>query len=293
MPTLQMSRASATPRCNSWRNTRPATRVSLLALGVGSWRWVTSAYYQGQSIRKSVIDVPPSLLPVKRYRILHRELPNTYVAFKTESPTTEAVSKMKGRSKKPANAAEPAENAPKGTGFLKLPAARGRIADNLVTGRPWYTDLTVPLIWDLDEMERQRKRQPGTSIERLWFQAICYQRSKLMKLIAKDDMWDTEAEKVFVEAFWEALDSLYAQEAAATERRQPNGNRAVRGPQRRHPPPADPGEDTNAAADGPRRPVRQGRPPKINPHAPGRRLAAHRPPRPLAERPRPRAAGSG
>src|SRR5262245_37485633 len=67
-------------------------------------------------------------------------------------------------------------------------------------------------------MERQRKKQPGTSIERLWFLAICYQRSKLMKLIAEDDMWDTEAEKTFVEAFWQTLDSLYAQEAAATER---------------------------------------------------------------------------
>jgi CRISPR-associated protein Cas8a1/Csx13 len=39
-----------------------------------------------------------------------------------------------------------------------------------------------------------------------------------MKLIAEEDMWDTEAEKVFVDAFWETLDSLYAQEAAATER---------------------------------------------------------------------------
>ena len=39
-----------------------------------------------------------------------------------------------------------------------------------------------------------------------------------MKLIAESDMWDTEAEKVFVEAFWETLDSLYAQEAAATQR---------------------------------------------------------------------------
>ena len=45
-----------------------------------------------------------------------------------------------------------------------------------------------------------------------------------MKLIAEDDMWDTEAEKIFVEAFWEALDSLYAQEAAATER---GGSRTV------------------------------------------------------------------
>jgi CRISPR-associated protein Cas8a1/Csx13 len=73
-------------------------------------------------------------------------------------------------------------------------------------------------------MERQRKRQPGVSVERLWFQAVRYQRGKLMKLIAEDDMWDTEAEKLFVEAFWEALDSLYAQEAAATER---GGSRSV------------------------------------------------------------------
>jgi CRISPR-associated protein Cas8a1/Csx13 len=39
-----------------------------------------------------------------------------------------------------------------------------------------------------------------------------------MKLITQDDMWETEAEKFFVQAFWEALDSLYAQEAEATER---------------------------------------------------------------------------
>jgi len=45
-----------------------------------------------------------------------------------------------------------------------------------------------------------------------------------MKLIQEDDMWDTEAEKVFVEACWEALDALYAQEAAATKR---GGSRTV------------------------------------------------------------------
>ena len=45
-----------------------------------------------------------------------------------------------------------------------------------------------------------------------------------MKLIAEDDMWDTEAEKVFVQAFWEAMDSLYAQEVAAKER---GGSRTI------------------------------------------------------------------
>src|SRR5262249_48787161 len=47
---------------------------------------------------------------------------------------------------------------------------------------------------------------------------ICYQKEKLMKLIAEEDMWDTEAEKVFAEAFWETLASLYAQEAEALKR---------------------------------------------------------------------------
>ena len=39
-----------------------------------------------------------------------------------------------------------------------------------------------------------------------------------MKLIQEEDMWDNEAEKIFVKAFWEAMDSLYAQEGKATER---------------------------------------------------------------------------
>lgn len=174
-------------------------------------------YYASQSIRKSVLDVPPDLTSVRRYRLLQRELPNAYVALNVESSETTNEA-PKGKRRKTAKSKPANSDQPKAAGFIKLPAARGRIADNLVTGRPWYSDLTVPQIWDHDEMERQRKRNPGTSIERLWFQAICYQRSKLMKLIAEDDMWDTEAEQVFVHVFWETLDSLYAQEAAATQR---------------------------------------------------------------------------
>ena len=45
-----------------------------------------------------------------------------------------------------------------------------------------------------------------------------------MRLIQDDNMWDSEAEKFFAQAFWEALDSLYAQEAEATER---GGSRSV------------------------------------------------------------------
>jgi CRISPR-associated protein Cas8a1/Csx13 len=196
-----------------------STRNPRRALGAGC-RVVAMGYvgyYQGQSIRKSVLDVPADLIPVKRYRILHREMQNVYVALKTEAAVDgPETTKTKRRGKKPTKPTNP-DDTPKAAGFIKLPAARGRIADNLVSGRPWYTDLFVPLIWNLDEAERERKKL-GVSLERAWFQAVCYQRSKLMKLIAEDDMWDTEAEKVFVEAFWEALASLYAQEGEAVKR---------------------------------------------------------------------------
>jgi CRISPR-associated protein Cas8a1/Csx13 len=182
------------------------------------------SYYANQSIRKSVLDVSPSLLPIKRYRILHREMENVYVAHKIEATdNVEQTGKSRQRKKKQSDATKPTKDGPKAAGFIRLPAARGRIADNLVSGRPWYTDLFIPLIWNLDEAERERKKL-GASIERAWFQTVCFQRSKLMKLIAEDDMWDTEAEKVFVESFWETLDALYAQEAAATER---GGSRTV------------------------------------------------------------------
>jgi CRISPR-associated protein Cas8a1/Csx13 len=196
----------------STRNPRKALESGCRVVAMGY-----VGYYQGQSIRKSVLDVPPKLLPVKRYRILHREMPNIYVSLRTESPSdVRDATGTKRRRKKSAKSEKP-DDAPKAAGFMKLPAARGRIADNLVSGRPWYTDLFIPLIWDLDEAERERKKL-GASLERAWFQAVCYQRSKLMKLIAEDDMWDTEAEKVFVEVFWETLDSLYAQEADAVKR---------------------------------------------------------------------------
>jgi CRISPR-associated protein Cas8a1/Csx13 len=81
------------------------------------------------------------------------------------------------------------------------------------------------MYWDIDEVEQQRKQAPaGTSTQRLWYNALCYQRSKLMRLIQEDIMWDSEAERLFAQAFWEAMDSLFAQEAEATER---GGSRSV------------------------------------------------------------------
>lgn len=195
----------------------------LLAAGCRVVAMGKVGYYASQSIRKAVLDVPASNLSVKRYRLLQGILPNNYVSLRVPEPNSgEPTSKPRAKAKK--LAATTADEVPKAKGFIKLPAARGRIADNLVTGRPWYENLLVPQVWDLDEMERQRKKKPGTSLERLWFEVICYQRSKLMKLIQEEAMWDTEAEKVFVQVFWEAMDSLYAQEASATAR---GGSRTI------------------------------------------------------------------
>jgi CRISPR-associated protein Cas8a1/Csx13 len=185
------------------------------------------SYYANQSVRKSVLDVRAKERILKRYRILHRELPNKYELWKTEATETSTV-KPKKRGKQRAESAESEDDTPKAAGRFRMPAARGRIADNLITGRPWFADLSVPTGWDHAELERLRKRNKElndrdggsrpTSHDTILFAALGYQRSKLMKLIAEDDMWDTEAEKVFMEAFWEMLDSLYAQEADAVKR---------------------------------------------------------------------------
>jgi CRISPR-associated protein Cas8a1/Csx13 len=173
-------------------------------------------YYQGQSIRKSVLDVSDRLKSVKRYRILHGVFPNHFQRRKVDAPATDQPKKRGAKTR-------PADEGPQGNGWYKLPTGRGRIADNLVNNRPWYNELFVPLPWDEDELERQRqffktRDNRSYSRETTWFLSMCLQRSKLMKLITEDDMWDAEAEKVFVQVVWETLDSLYAQEAEATKR---------------------------------------------------------------------------
>lgn len=180
-------------------------------------------YYQNQSIRKSVLDVTDRRNAVARYRILQQVFPNHFQRINRTPAASPPTDGKKPRAKKPST--EPVETGPQASGWYKLPTGRGRIADNLVNGRPWYESLFVPMPWDEKELEQQRKQaDAGSSTERVWFAALTYQRSKLMRLITEDAMWDTEAEKLFAQAFWEALDSLYAQEAEATER---GGSRTV------------------------------------------------------------------
>jgi CRISPR-associated protein Cas8a1/Csx13 len=154
-------------------------------------------YYRSQSVRKAVLDVKPTPSAVNRYQHLIRAFPNSYVSIEVRPSDHSNV---------------------EGDGFFSVPSGRGRIADNLVARRAWYNDLCIPLQWDFDRLERQRKAAPGTSIERIWFQNLSYQRRKLMELIQETEMWDDDFERRFVEAFWSTLASLYAQEAKAVER---------------------------------------------------------------------------
>ncbi|MBI1893415.1 MAG: type I-MYXAN CRISPR-associated Cas8a1/Cmx1 [Candidatus Rokubacteria bacterium] len=176
-------------------------------------------YYRSQSVRKAVLDVKPALSSVERYQNLLGAFPNTYVSLRDVAPaTSESVVDAVLQSDD-----DDAEDQ-RASGYFRVPSGRGRIADNIVAGRPWYSDLFTPLVWDVYGLERQRKKSRGTSVERIYFKNISYQRRNLMELIQEQEMWDTESERYFVEAFWEILASLYAQEAKAVER---GGSRKV------------------------------------------------------------------
>jgi CRISPR-associated protein Cas8a1/Csx13 len=186
-------------------------------------------YYANQSVRKSVLDVAAEERSLKQFRILHREFPNTYELWNVGAPANSATSKEMGRGEKLKESGEPTDETPKGAGRFKVPAARGRIADNLLTGQPWYTDLTIATGWDHDELERLRKRHKElndrdggyrpTSHETILFASLRYQRRKLMKLVAENDMWEDPSDRAFLEAFWETLSRMYFLERRAAEER--------------------------------------------------------------------------
>jgi CRISPR-associated protein Cas8a1/Csx13 len=178
------------------REVRASSRV--IAMG-------NVGYYRSQSVRKAVLEVKASMRAVNRYQHLIRAFPNHYVSIEIGSATN-------------SNIEAPVTEEQEASGFFSVPSGRGRIADNLVCDQPWYKDLFVPLEWDLERLERQRKSAPGRSIERIWFQNLSYQRRKLMELIQENEMWDDDFERRFAEAFWSTLASLYAQEAKAVER---------------------------------------------------------------------------
>ena len=170
------------------------------------------SYYRNQSVRRGIADVPPETKVIRRYLRLQQVMGNRWMQRKgLENDEEETTVTRRRKAKKE-------DESPQPTHFVSVPTGRGRIADNLIADQPWYSSLTEPLAWDRDYLDRLRKKRPGTSVERLWFHNLCYQRGKLMDLIQDNDMWDDPADRLLVEAFWEILASLYKREADAVER---------------------------------------------------------------------------
>ncbi len=156
-------------------------------------------YYQGQSVRKRVLEITPSRLSIKRYLKLIRHMPNSFRKLAEESA---------GK-----------DNEKKGTRWIYLPTARGRISENLVRDFPWYSDLMEPPDWQVDRLENQRKsRKDSISIERLWFTNLQREWRALMELIKGDSMWDSLEEKNFVSIFHAALRRLLDREGKSLSR---------------------------------------------------------------------------
>jgi len=161
-------------------------------------------YYKSQNIRKQVLELNPTPVSITRYRTLLSHFGNRTITAKKknveEGSETEKV-------------------------FFKVPSARGNIASNLACGTPWYLNLFKVTHWDADNLEKQRKNKSGVSLERLWFDNIKkHEGRNLMALVEHKEMWDTEAEQLFVQAFHESLRKLYGKEKEAARR---GGSRSI------------------------------------------------------------------
>jgi hypothetical protein len=115
-------------------------------------------YYSSQSVRKGVLEAKPTFVSVNRYQHLLRAFPNTYIVFKKISSDINQTAVVADSSSDDSEMDEQSDG-----GIFRAPSGRGRIADNLVDGKAWYDDLFCPLDWDLDGLERQRKKTLGKS----------------------------------------------------------------------------------------------------------------------------------
>ncbi|GIW99940.1 MAG: type I-MYXAN CRISPR-associated Cas8a1/Cmx1 [Pirellulaceae bacterium] len=175
----------------------------------------TVAYYPNQRVRKAVFFFEPNdTLILRRYQLVHQYLGNRYVASQPHDPDED----------EPSDSDQ--SNEWKNAGRIDVPSGRGRIVDNLASGNAWYLELFKPLHWDLDRLELQRKcirerEDRNISIQRLWFEILQAKRQKgaLMALSREKEMWDSDAERIFLQVMHDMLGTLMWKEARAAERR--------------------------------------------------------------------------
>lgn len=161
------------------------------------------SHYQAQKVRKKILEVRPSDISIKRYERLINRLPNEFRTIKSNQAKDQAPTQATLR--------------------IRQPPARGRIADNLVHGRPWYQDLLWPDPWQLDQLENQRQRhkqqtQENLSLEHLWFNNLLADRRALMNLAEEKEMWDSPEEQALLTIFHQTLRQLLNKDEEAQSR---------------------------------------------------------------------------
>lgn len=159
-------------------------------------------HYQGQNVRKRIIEMTPSSISVKRYLKLIKFMPNEFVIKKSSSSAN--------------NLPDDDQTA---THRIWQPTARGLISANLVKNTYWYRDLALPPSWQIDSLENQRQyRTDNISQQCLWFENLQKERRELMDLVKEETMWDKPEEKVFVSIFHNTLRHLLDKEGQALSR---------------------------------------------------------------------------
>ena len=185
-------------------STRPMLAQSNLGcrvvqIGIGGY------YHKSNKTRISVLDVRlgPHSIALRRVRVLHRVMGSRFI---NQKPSAVGVG-------------EGARLA----GWFRTDSARGRISDNLIHARPWYSDLLVPPRWELKSLKadcEKYKEQHGHSISipQMWFLNLRDQGRQLMELMNDTKFWDDPQERLFHESFRKVLWRLIEREKLAAGR---------------------------------------------------------------------------
>jgi CRISPR-associated protein Cas8a1/Csx13 len=174
-------------------------------------------YYPNQNVRKRIMEFSPDPSKRRRYLALHNKMDNIWI------PPDESV-EWEGNIGDSVSDNDTTDNRP--VGRIRVPSARGRIADNLVEDRPWYAELLVPQHWQLDLLESQRKKMKENqdeegktiSLERLWFKNLQRQASRIRALVSENAMWDSPEERIFLRVMYDMLRTLMWKEIDALSR---------------------------------------------------------------------------
>lgn len=179
--------------------------IHVFCMGRTSFQRKANKLSEIQMVRKQVLSVGFTSTAVNRYKKVMAFLDNRLDPYKdkTSHPATHWIKELYGR---------------------------GRIADNISKGKPWYMDLCVPTEWERDGLERERQRynetrsdeQDRLSEQEFWFMKVREKSVKeaLMALAKDMSMYDDpETETVFLQAIHDMLATLFWQEREALIKR--------------------------------------------------------------------------